>query len=123
MPLNILITTRGLELDPESERRVYHQLERVERRLVKRPAPRAELVLTRRKDPRTVDVDLRIVLAPMGAHLVSHRSAETIDKAVRLAAEDVERELERRGSAQQGEDTYGVPSRRLPKHLRPHPPR
>jgi len=52
MPLNTQITTRGLELDPASERRVYHQLERVERRLVNRPAPRAELVLTRRKDPR-----------------------------------------------------------------------
>jgi hypothetical protein len=35
---------------------------------------------------------------------------------------DVERQLERRLATQRGEPTYGVPSRREPAQLRPHPP-
>jgi hypothetical protein len=38
---------------------------------------------------------------------------------VHLAIEDLERQLERRLAGQRGEPTYGVPSRRLPKQLRP----
>jgi hypothetical protein len=31
--------------------------------------------------------------------------------------------LERRTASQRGQPSYGVPSRRLPRQLRPHPPR
>jgi hypothetical protein len=36
-----------------------------------------------------------------------------------LAVADVERQLERKVASQRGEHRYGVPSRRLPKQLRP----
>jgi hypothetical protein len=35
---------------------------------------------------------------------------------------DIERQLERRHAQQRGEHSFGVPSRRLPRELRPHPP-
>lgn len=58
-------------------------------------------------------------LSPLGSHLISHQGAETVDRAVRIAVEDVERQLEREHAMQRGEPSFGVPSRRLPSNLRP----
>jgi hypothetical protein len=66
-----------------------------------------------------VAVDLRLELGPLGSHLISHQAAETADRAVRLAVEDVERQLERQLAVQRGEPSFGVPSRREPTSLRP----
>ena len=68
---------------------------------------------------RQCEVDLRLQLGPLGPHLVSHQTAETVEAAVRQAVSDIERQLERRLARQRGEPAYGVPSRSLPRQTRP----
>lgn len=119
MALNTTLTLKNLVLDKTEERRIRRHLEQLERRLVHHPDPEATLVLESFPARRQVEVDLRVQLGPLGSHLISHQVAETPDHAVRLAVEDVERQLERRLAQQRGEPTYGVPSRRLPETLRP----
>lgn len=118
----IIDLQRGLELSDTDTRRITHQLAALERRLIHHPAPSITVALERHSDQRSVQADLRLQLAPLGGHLVSHQSAATIDLAVRLGVADLERQLERQHAQQRGESTYGVPSRRLPAQLRPHPP-
>jgi hypothetical protein len=122
MTLEIKVQSHGLALDEADERRVRELLEGLGRRLAHRPEPTAVLVLTPRGRQRQIQADLRIQLGPLGPTLVSHQAAETTEHSVRLAVADIERQLERRTATQRGEPTYGVPSRRLPAELRPHPP-
>jgi ribosome-associated translation inhibitor RaiA len=121
MPLERIIRVSGLSLTEADERRIQHQLDGLERRLVHHPEPRAVLVFAGHENQRRVQVDLRVELGPLGGHLISHQQAETADRAVRLAIADVERQLERQHAAQRGEPSFGVPSRRLPAELRPSP--
>jgi ribosome-associated translation inhibitor RaiA len=121
MPLETKLEIRGLALAATEQRRIEQHLRSLERRLVKRPDPTAVLVLRDFAMQRRVEADLRVQLGPLGGHLVSHQSAESPDQAVRLAVEDVQRQLERQTARQRGEPTFGVPSRRLPKALRPNP--
>jgi len=111
----------GFKLTPTAERHIYHQLDALERRIVHRPEPGAAVVLRRHGPQRQIEADLRLQLSPLGPHLVSHQAAETADRALRLAVEDIERQLERHRGRQEGEPAFGVPSRRLPRELRPHP--
>lgn len=122
MPLTTKLDLRHITLEATEERRISHHLETLGRRLVHRPEPIAVLALTGRTGPRRVEADLRVELGPLGMHLISHQHAETADHAVRLAVEDVERQLERQTSQQRGEAAFGVPSRREPRQLRPNPP-
>ena len=123
MPLHKIVDVRhGLTLTPDEQRRIEHQLEALERRLVHHPEPTVKLEIELHPDQRQLGADLRLQLGPLGPHLISHQSAETADRAVRLAVEDLERQLERRLARQRGEPTFGVPSRRLPKQLRPSQP-
>lgn len=122
MALEIELQVEGFALDGAEERRIRRQLAGLEKRLAHRPEPRAALVLEHHAGRREVEADLRVKLGPLGSHLISRRAAGTADQAARLAVEDVERQLERQDAAQRGEHTYGVPSRRLPKQLRPNPP-
>jgi len=122
MMLETKLDTNGMRLDAVVERRIRHHLEALGRRLAKRAAPVAVLVLRERMGARAVEAHLRLQLEPLGVHLVAHQAAETPDRAVRLAVEDVQRQLERHTSGQRAEHTFGVPSRRLPAQLRPHPP-
>lgn len=122
MALQSSVQIKGFELNEAESRRVLHQLEALERRLVHRPEPSAVLVLKRHAGQRAIEASLRVELGPLGPHLVSHQRAETADHATRLAVEDVERQLERQIAAQRGEPSFGVPSRREPKQERPHPP-
>jgi ribosome-associated translation inhibitor RaiA len=119
--LGITLETHDCPLGPDEERHIRHHLERLGQRLTHFPEPLASVHLKRHELQRQVEVDLRVELGPLGAHLISHQSAETAVHAVRLAVEDVERQLERRLAKQRGEHSYGVPSRRLPKAERPHP--
>jgi hypothetical protein len=109
------------DLGRTEEERIRRLLERLERRLAKFPDPQTILTLRRYSDRRRVTLDLRVELGPRAGELISHQAAETADHAMRLAVEDVERQLERRLATQRGEPTFGVPSRREPEHLRPHP--
>jgi ribosome-associated translation inhibitor RaiA len=109
----------GVSLSAADERRLQHQLDGLERRLVHHPEPTAVLVLTGHGRQRRVEAELRVQLGPLGGHLISHQQAETVDRAVHLAIADVERQLERQHAAQSGEPSFGVPSRRQPTALRP----
>ena len=122
MTLGITLETHDCPLSADEERHIRHHLERLGERLSHFPEPMATVVLKRHELQRQVEVALRVELGPLGEHLISHQAGETPIHAVRLAVEDVERQLERRLSQKRGEHTYGVPSRRLPKAERPHPP-
>ena len=121
MTLSIQVEVQGLKLPATDERRIHAHFQSLERRLADRPEPSAVLVLQEHVDQRRVVADLRIELGPLGPTLVSHQAAETPDRAAKLALEDVERQLERRTSEQRGDAAFGVPSRREPRRLRPHP--
>lgn len=114
MPLTIRVETQGFNLSPTEERRIEHGLQALGRRLERRPDPSAILVLTHLPDSKGYEARLRIQLGPLGAHLVAGETAETADRATRLAISAVERQLERRVAQQRGEATFGVPSRRRP---------
>jgi hypothetical protein len=122
MTLEIKLRVQGLALSDDEDRQIQRQLRGLERRLIHRSEPIAELVLEQHRGPRQVEADLRVLLGSLGPQLISHQSAETAGHAVRLAVEDVERQLERRQATQRGEPTFAVPSRRLPRQTRPHPP-
>jgi hypothetical protein len=121
MTLSIQLELEGLSLSRVDERRLRAHFQSLERRLEDRPEPAAVLVLQQHADQRRVAADLRVELGPLGPTVVSHQAAETPDRAARLAVEDVERQLERRTSEQRGDAAFGVPSRREPRRLRPHP--
>jgi ribosome-associated translation inhibitor RaiA len=122
MTLSIQVDLQGFTLPEVDQRRMRSHLRNLERRLKHRPEPAAVLVLRQHTDQRRVEADLRIELGPLGPTLVSHQAAETPDLAIKRAVEDVERELERQVSEQHGDASFGVPSRREPRRLRPHPP-
>jgi ribosome-associated translation inhibitor RaiA len=115
MALETAISIRGVSLPFSQERRIYHELEAIGRRLIHHSEPKASVMLIRHADQRQIDVDLRVQLGSLGSHLVSHQAGETIDLAIHLAVEDVERQLERRHASQRGDAAFSVPSRRLPK--------
>lgn len=121
MTLTVSLSKEGTELTAEAEQRIERMLKQLERRLAHFPEPKALARLKQQVTQRQITVDLRVELGSHAGELISHQSAGTADHAVRLAVEDIERQLERRLSSQRGEQTYGVPSRRLPKSLRPHP--
>jgi ribosome-associated translation inhibitor RaiA len=121
LTLRILLETHDCPLGPDEEELVRHHLESLGRRLAHHPEPIATAVLKRHELQRKIEVALRVELGPLGEHLISHQAAGTAPHAMRLAVEDVERQLERKLAQQRGEHTYGVPSRRLPKANRPHP--
>ena len=119
MALETTMKTVGLALSEAERRRVEHQLGALERRLINHPDPKAGLVLTKHSSQRQIEAELSVQVGPLGHHLISHQGADTVEHAVRLAVKDVERQLERRLAAQRGDPTFGVPSRRLPRTLRP----
>ena len=121
MTLSIQLSVDETELDERTEARVRRLLETFSRRVSQFSEPKAVARLQSYNQQRLIEVDLRVELGSHAGELISHRSAPTADGAVRLAVEDLERQLERRLSTQRGEPTFGVPSRRLPKQLRPHP--
>jgi len=119
MALERIIRTRGGGFSDIEERRIQHHLDRLERHLIHHPEPTAVLAFTRYAAKGRVGLHLRVQLGPLGQHLISRQSAETADQVMRLAVDDIERQLERQHAQQRGEGTFGVPSRRLPSELRP----
>ena len=121
MSLTMTLRSQNLTLTAVEEARVRRQFRGLERRLIHFPDPVAEISLTELSGPRRVEVDLRVKLGSLGAHLVSHQTDETLHRAVRRAISDAERELERQLAKQRGEPSFGIPSRRrtaprLPSH-------
>jgi ribosome-associated translation inhibitor RaiA len=112
--LTTIISSEHLTLSAAEEARLRRLLAALERRLVHHPSPVAEIGLTQLDGPRRVEVDLRLRLGPLGAHLISRQAAATLQRAARLAIDDIERQLERQHAEQRGEASFGVPSRRRP---------
>lgn len=121
MTLNVRIHADGFDLKPEVGERIEHMLDRLDQRIAHFSEPKAVVRLREEGTPKLTAVDLRVELGSHAGELVSHQTAPTADHAMRLALEDVERQLERRLSTQRGEASYGVPSRREPRTERPAP--
>jgi hypothetical protein len=112
MPLRTTLNLGDLTLTELEERRIRRQLEGLGRRLARHPQPSADIVLRPHPGQRQTRADMRVQLGSLGPHLVSHQLARTPDRAVRLAVDDIQRQLERRLAQQRGEPSYAVPSRR-----------
>lgn len=121
MALTVQMHSGKVHLDAEQERRVGNYLKTIEARVERFAEPVAILTLRAHDAQRRVTADLRVKLGTSAGDLVSHQAAESPDHAVRLATEDIERQLERVLSIRRGEATFGVPSRREPASERPHP--
>ncbi len=115
MALTTRLNLRDLALSSIDEQRIHRQIDTLGRRLMHYPDPVVDLTLLEFPAPRRYSVDLRVQLGPLGSHLISHQSAETVDRAVHLAVRDVERQLERHQAKQRGEHSFGTPSRRRPE--------
>ena len=119
MALETKVHRRNLTPTALEEKRMQRQWRKLERHVAHYPAPLAEATLTAQSAQRLIRVDLRVRLGPLGAHLVSHQQAETVDLALERAVDDVTRQLERHRAQLQGEPSYGVPSRREGSVRRP----
>ena len=62
---------------------------------------------------------MRVVLGVRDITLRSTETSRTADHAVKLACDDIKKQLEKSAADLRGADTYGTPSRRNPDHLRP----
>lgn len=118
MTLNVRIHADGMDLKPDVQARIERTLDGLEKRLVHFSEPKAIVRLREEGTPKVTAIDLRVELGSHAGELISHQSAATPDHAMRLAIEDVERQLERRLATQRGEPSFGVPSRREPKSER-----
>jgi ribosome-associated translation inhibitor RaiA len=117
MPVEL--NTPKTQLNPDAEKRIRRHVAGLERRLVKFANPLITITIKDRVTERRHTADIRVQLGVDGVELVSHNDGESAEHAVRLAIEDVERQLERSVSTLRGEATYGTPSRREPRDLRP----
>ena len=117
MPVEL--NTPKTQLSPDSEKRIRRHVAGLERRLVKFANPLITITIKDRVTERRHTADIRVQLGVDGVELVSHNDGESAEHATRLAIEDVERQLERYMSTLRGEATYGTPSRREPRDLRP----
>ena len=117
MPIELI--TPKTTLTPESEKRVRRDLDGLERRLSSLPHPIATLTLRDRSSERRFTADLILQTGVDSADLVAHQAAPTAEAAAKLAVEDIERQLEKYMATLRGDASFGTPSRREPKTLRP----
>jgi len=117
MPVEL--NTPRTQLSPDSEKRIQRHIAGLERRLVKFANPLITITIKDRVTERRHTADVRVQLGVDGVELVSHNEGESAEHAARLAIEDVQRQLERHVSTLRGESSFGPPSRREPRDLRP----
>lgn len=113
------LLTPKTHLSPDAEKRVQRYLDGLERRLTKFHNHTVTLTVRDRSTERRFTADALVALGVDGVELVSHNNGETAEQAARLAVEDIERQLERYVATLRGEPSFGTPSRREPKDLRP----
>lgn len=117
MPTQIL--TPKTHLSAQSEQRIQRHIDRLERRLTKFRNHDVTLTIRDKSTERRFTADAVVALGVDGVELVSHNSGETAEQAARLAFEEIERQLERYVATLRGEPSFGTPSRREPRDLRP----
>ncbi len=113
------LLTPKTHLSPESAKRIQRHLDSLEKRLTKFHNHDVTLTIKDKSTERRFTADALVSLGVDGIELVSHNQGETADLAARLAIEDIERQLERHMATLRGEPSFGTPSRREPKDLRP----
>ncbi len=118
--LGLEIVTRGDKPSELELRRIDRKLTALGKRLRKFPEPKVHLLIEGHVQQRRSNAEFRLQLGPLGPSLISHQAAETADRAVGAAIEDIERQVERHHANQRGEASFGVPSRR-PERPRPVP--
>lgn len=119
MVVSQTITNRTEELTDVEQKRIDHSLEGISKRLVKFNNPSIDLTLTESRQPGSVDASLRVVLGVRDTTLRSTETAKTADQAVKLACDDIKKQLEKVVADLRGEESYGTPSRRNPDSMRP----
>jgi hypothetical protein len=108
MAVTPTIVNRAGELTEVEQKRIDRSLEGIGKRLANFTNPSIDLTLASSQQPGSIDATLR-----------SSETSRTADHAVKLACDDIKRQLEKTVAELRGADTYGTPSRRNPEHLRP----
>ncbi len=119
MAVTPTIVNRSEELTEVEQKRIDRSLESIGKRLASFSNPSIDLTLATSKQPDSVDATLRVVLGVRDMVLRSTETSRTPDHAVKLACDDVKKQLEKAVAELRGADTFGTPSRRNPEHLRP----
>ena len=119
MAVTPTIVNRSGELTEVQQKRIDRSLESIGKRLSNFTNPTVELTLATSQQPGSVDANVRVVLGVRDTTLRSTETSRTADHAVKLACDDIKKQLEKTVAELRGADTYGIPSRRNPEHLRP----
>ena len=119
MAVTPTIVNRAGELTEVEQKRIDRSLEGIGKRLANFTNPSIDLTLASSQQPGSIDANLRVVLGVRDTTLRSSETSRTADHAVKLACDDIKRQLEKTVSELRGADTYGTPSRRNPENLRP----
>lgn len=119
MAVTPTIVNRSAELNEVEQKRIDRSLESIGKRLASFTNPSIDLTLATSKQPGSVDATVRVVLGVRDTTLRSTETSRTADHAVKLACDDIKKQLEKTVAELRGADTYGIPSRRNPEHLRP----
>ena len=117
MPIEL--NTPKTLISPEAEKRIQRHLSGLEKRLTNFHNSNVHLTIKDKPTERRYTADAVVALGVDGVELASHHAGESAEHAARLAIEDIERQLERHVSTLRGESTFGTPSRREPRDLRP----
>lgn len=119
MAVTPTIVNRAGELTEVEQKRIDRSLDGIGKRLANFANPSIDLTLVSAKQAGSVDASLRVVLGVRDTTLRSTETSRTADHAVKLACDDIKKQLEKTVAELRGADTYGTPSRRNPDHLRP----
>ncbi|MEZ4505143.1 MAG: HPF/RaiA family ribosome-associated protein [Thermomicrobiales bacterium] len=119
MAVTPTIVNRAGALSDVEQKRIDRSLEGIAKRLASFTNPSIDVTISSSKQPASVDASMRVVLGVRDTVLRSSETSRTADHAVKLACDDIKRQLEKTMADLRGADTYGIPSRRNPEHLRP----
>ncbi len=119
MAVTPTIVNRAGALSDVEQKRIDRSLEGIAKRLASFTNPSIDVTISPSKQPASVDASMRVVLGVRDTVLRSTETSRTADHAVKLACDDIKRQLEKTMADLRGADTYGTPSRRNPEHLRP----
>lgn len=119
MAVTPTIVNRAGDLSEVEQKRIDRSLDAIAKRLTSFANPEIDLTLTSGQQNGSVNATVRVVLGVRDSILRSTETSRTADNAVKLACDDIKKQLEKTVADLRGTDSYGTPSRRNPEHLRP----
>ena len=119
MAVTPTIVNRAGELTDVEQKRIDRSLDAIGKRLANFNNPSIELTLGKATQAGSIDATMRVVLGVRDMTLRSTETSRSSDHAVKLACDDIKKQLEKAVAELRGTDTYGTPSRRNPDYLRP----